>query len=268
MKISEHLLLEIRTNSFVENELMISGSDFSNEDMLKLLNALKLNNRIKKIIFWEIERIDEEYFTLLASLTNLETIIFSESYLTNSGARELLKSKVKSLYLNSNNLNDTCLEGIEDNKTLIELSLCANEFTEIGIEMLSKHKSIKKLMLAQCNLHDSSTPYLCAMKSLEILDLDHNMITDVGFKNLNDSNIKEIYLGSNWNDNLIKHITPERLQLRECAKRPSPTPAFEASKKREKLEREKPERKEQAEKEAADAEVEASSKRLKPFTGT
>src|ERR1700733_10805885 len=255
MKITEQLLLEIRTNSFVENELMVGGPDVHNEDILKLLNALKLNNRIKKIVFLEIEAIDEECFTLLASLTNLETIIFSESYLTNSGARELLKSKVKSLYLNSNNLNDTCLEGIEDNKTLIELSLCANEFTDSGIEMLSNNKSIKILMLAQCYLYDNSTPYLGAMKSLEILDLDHNMITDVGFKNLNESNIKEIYLGKNWNENLIEKITPERLQLRERAKQPSPTPAFEARKKREKLER-----KEEVEKEETE-QVEVSSKR-------
>lgn len=263
MKISEQLLLEIRTNAFTSNELEIDGGVIAHEDMTRLVDAIKLNKHIKKFILMEIESINEKSLKLLTSLTNLEEIIAMDACVTDAVARELLRSKVKALYLDANSLTDACLEGIENNKTLITLKLCGNRFTRRGIEILAKNETIKELFLSQCGgLDDICVTYLARMQSLEKLDLSNNNTTDVGFKVLYDSNIKEVNLSGNWNENRIKKITPERLQLRERAKRSSPTPAFEISKKRE-----KPERKDQAEKKETE-QVEASSKRLKTFTGT
>lgn len=262
MKISERLITEIHSNAFYSNQLILNGPEIHHEDMIRLVDSIKLNKYIKKIYFAEIESIDEESIRLLASLANLEEIYAVDANITDVVARELLKSKVKTLYIDANFLTDACLEGIENNKTLIKLSLSCNKITDKGAEMISRNSTIKELHLMQCFLEDGCAIPLAAMKSLEKLDLRINTITDVGFNILYNSNIREIDLCQNWNENRIEKITPERLQLRERAERPSPTPAFEISKKRE-----KPERKDQAEKEEAE-QVEASSKRLKTFTGT
>lgn len=262
MKISEKLITEIHGGTFCSHQLILDGPKIHHKNIVRLVDAIKLNNNIKKIFLGEIESIDEESVKLLASLTNLEEISAIDAYITDMGARELLKSKVKVLCLKANSLTDACLEEIGNNKTLIKLSLSCNKITDKGAEMISRNSTIKELHLMQCFLEDGCAAPLAAMKSLEKLDLRTNMITNVGFNILYNSNIREIDLGQNWNENHIEKITPERLKLREHAKLPSPTPAFEISKKRE-----KPERKDQAEKEETE-QVEASSKRLKTFTGT
>lgn len=253
MKISENLLAEISNNDFTDAQLVLDGPGIHAEDMFKLVSAVKLNKYIKKIFLGGVESIDEESLKLLTSLNDLEEITIIDCGVTDLGVRELLKSKVKALYLSSNYLSDVCLEGIENNKTLIKLSLTANIITDKGIEIISKNQAIQELYLRQNQLTDSCAAPLASMKSLERVDLSVNRITDIGLKILNESNIREVDLDGSWNKDGIKKLTSERFQLRDRSQPAFPTSAFEVSK--------KPERKEEVEKE----EVEVPSKRPKAF---
>lgn len=254
--ISESLLVNINNNTFSETQLVLEDFEMNYEDALNLVNVIKLNKYIKKIFFGAVNIVDKEAAALFASLTNIDEIIFIEGSITDAAARELLKSQVKVLWLEAASLTDACLEGIEDNKTLIELSLSRNNFTVRGIEMLSRNRNIKNLDLSCCLIRDNCIAQLVTMKSLEAVNLRDNMITDVGFKILNDSSIREINLEQNNNNNCVEKITPDRLQYRCSLK--ATFPAFEASK--------KPETKEAVEKEVL-VEVEMPAKRLQGSPG-
>jgi Leucine-rich repeat (LRR) protein len=134
----------------------------------------------------------------LSLSTHLESLEVRECNITNSGAREVLKSPtLKKVNLSTNQLSDDCLSEFSSNSTLEALDLSQNKFTDKAAIFISQHKKIKSLDLSSNYIRDEGVGAIASCQSLIELDLSQNPITEIGFRKLFNSSLKRLTLFNN-----------------------------------------------------------------------
>lgn len=140
------------------NASSVSASDTTNES--RLADKVELfGGRVKRgttqpghpvvtVTFQGSARFSEKYLHLLKQFTNLTTLEFDNTQITDAGLKELSELKhLTTLYLNNTQITDNGLLELEKLKSLTTLSLFNSRITDGGLANLRSLKNLTILSL-------------------------------------------------------------------------------------------------------------------------
>lgn len=157
--------------------LKVSQSEVSDQGIAHLV-ALPLES----LDVSHCQQVTNECVRSLCKIASLTELDASFTHVTAVGFNRLVK--IKTLYLEHNNVTDLGLEHLSQVASLETLNLAYCCFTDQGLKHLSKLR-LKRLLLENCaNITDGACEHLGKIKSLEQLSLQGNRIGDKGVSKL------------------------------------------------------------------------------------
>lgn len=184
------LLTRISNNIFTKETLDLSFTEYDDEDVAALAQALEKNTYIKNLILSNNVIGDEGAKTLakFGTKNKLKSLNLSANLITSIGARALGASHFESLILNENALEEEVIEVFVNNPVLMELWLANCNITDKGACELFKSKTLKALNLSSTEITDTCLKELPDNSVLQELYLEKTSITELGIEYLTQNN--------------------------------------------------------------------------------
>lgn len=147
MPIDNMLLQKISENDRTLTELNLSGQGITDEDIVKLVTALKNNTHLKKLNL----NANKEFNKIQTAKDRIKDfaetgqIPANENYITAKGAALLAQTKLTHVYLDHNPIGDEGAISLAQNTNLIELTIRNCNLTLRGISAFLNHPAIQEL---------------------------------------------------------------------------------------------------------------------------
>lgn len=137
-------------------------------------------------------------------------VIYKEANWKDEDFKEFNKiSKLTILVIEGDNITDSVIEYISNNKNIEALDITSKNITGMGFKNIGRDSKIDKLSLNNTSVSDEGLKYISELKNLEDLEINNTKITDEGLKYLKKlPNLKNLYLsGTQITDKGIRYLS-------------------------------------------------------------
>ncbi len=182
-RLSPSQLAELLARTRVEqwSQLALVGPDLGRWYVKELVGEGWPADRV----FLLIERLENDGFRALASLTSLTSLILWGTKIGDDGARALASlTNLTSLILGSNGIGDDGACALASLTSLTSLHLGGNDIGANGVRALASLKSLTSLNLEWNDIGDDGAPALASLTSLTSLNLNYSGIRADGARAL------------------------------------------------------------------------------------
>lgn len=164
--------------SLQEGELILADCGITDKDIPKVVDFVEKHPEISYISLSK-NHIQDDGAQKLAAMNFSGTINLDNNYI-GEGAAEFGGSKVTSVYLSGNPIDDATAFAIASNTHLTGLDLNKTRITDEGLIALAFMPSLKDIRVEGNLLTDSGARALAKSKSITTVYFNHNLLTSAG----------------------------------------------------------------------------------------
>jgi hypothetical protein len=156
------------------HDIQLFNRNLTYDDLVHFSNMF-----IYRLSFYNCN-LDNQSVSILSKNQKVNELLLSCNYIGDEACFYLLKTRIRVLNLNRNQISINGLFYLSSHKWLHTLHLSDNNINDDGVRLLAKNKNIKRLILRDNNIRDNGAYYLSLNTKIESLYLLNNKITDIG----------------------------------------------------------------------------------------